>query len=340
MAAGSKLLASGLTAFPIPNGALVATVSAGALTVAVKTAAGNDPSPNDPLYCAIPSASSGGVDSFIITSALTLTVPNGATLGIGAVVSIPFALWLGAVNDSGVVKLVVGFRSIISTNLYGSFLSLWDGQLIAALALGGGGDNSGSAWHAATTILTPSPVRVVGRLEFNSGLVTPGVWDVVPVAKQTSSGVVPGRILQEFSIQDSIVNTTTVLIPWDNTIPQKTEGAAWAASNLTPQSAANWFEFDILLNAAHSVAGEVIVSVFRDAGASAIGCAAAYVPAADEPVQVKLKFRNLAASLSIALFNIRYGPAVAGTMTVNGAAGAGKLNGTLYSNIIIRELAG
>jgi hypothetical protein len=243
-------------------------------------------------------------------------------------------------NNAGVLKLVVALRSYSSTPGVGTIYSLRDGQAVTAKALGGAFDNNGSLLHAGTTWTVPSPIRLLGWLEFNSGLVTPGVWNVAPDVRPAAFGLVPGKILQEYSTQDASFDTTTNLIPWDNTIPQIGEGKAWIAGiGLVPQSAANWFEFDITLNCAHSVASEVVVAVFRDSAADAIGSGVAYVPAANEPAQIKLGFRVLAGSLTGATFDIRYGPSVAGTMTINGAAGAGKLNGTLFSKIILRELA-
>ena len=59
------------------NGQLVVTAAAGALTVAVKTLAGADPSAGSPVVFRIPNAS-GTYDSINVTSALSLVVPIGA----------------------------------------------------------------------------------------------------------------------------------------------------------------------------------------------------------------------------------------------------------------------
>ena len=91
------------------NGQLVVTAAAGALTVAVKTLAGADPSAGSPVVFRIPNAS-GTYDALSVTNPLSLVVPNGAALGVytpGAA----FRLWLVAFNNGGTVVLGIGRMS-------------------------------------------------------------------------------------------------------------------------------------------------------------------------------------------------------------------------------------
>jgi hypothetical protein len=148
-------------------------------------------------------------------------------------------------------------------------------------------------------------------------------------------------VVQEFFSEDASPNSTATLIPWDNTIPQKTEGGSWLSGlPMTPFSAANWFEFDVLLNCAHSVASELICAVFRDTESDAIGCGVSYVATANTPTQIRVRFRVLALSTAARTFAVRFGPSTAGTMFINGASGAQKLNGTLFSSTRISEIWG
>ena len=91
------------------NGQLVVTAAAGALTVAVKTLAGADPSAGSPVVFRIPNAS-GTYDSINVTAALSLVVPSGALLGVNNSAS-AFRLWLVAFNNGGTVVLGIGRMS-------------------------------------------------------------------------------------------------------------------------------------------------------------------------------------------------------------------------------------
>lgn len=327
-------------AFVLSNGKLVATVAANALTIAVKTAAGNDPSASDPVYVAFPNATltSGNYQVRAITAALSVTVSSGSTLGLLAG-SLAFKLWVVLFDDAGTLRLGVCLRSYQG----GVILPLSDGAIASSTAEGAAGGADGTLIYT-TTAVTSKPYRILGYLEWNTGpgLTTPGTWDAAPdVVRLAAIGTRPGAVLQEFGYSDGSAVTTTSIIPSDGTTPQIGEGGSWTSGIvMTPQSAANWFEFDAELNASHSVASELLLTAFRDGAANAIGSGVSYAAVADKLTQIRVKFRILAGSLSARTFSFNYGPAVAGTMTINGSGGVSKLNGTLFSSIAIKEIAG
>ena len=65
------------------NGAVLWSVSGSALTVALKTLAGADPTPNDPIYIVLRSSSAALNTSSILTvsAPLSFTVSSGSTMG-------------------------------------------------------------------------------------------------------------------------------------------------------------------------------------------------------------------------------------------------------------------
>src|SRR5258706_5608075 len=85
------------------NGTLVASVAGNALTISVKTLAGNNPSSSDPVFFLFRDASAGYA---VIeqTAALSISVPSGATLG--TVNGQANRIWVGVFNNSG--KAVLG----------------------------------------------------------------------------------------------------------------------------------------------------------------------------------------------------------------------------------------
>ncbi len=89
------------------NGTIRASVASNALTLAIKTLAGADPSAGDPVWFAFRDATAANGDYSVIetTAALSVTVPAGATLGFSN--ATPGRIWLVAVNNSGTVSLAV-----------------------------------------------------------------------------------------------------------------------------------------------------------------------------------------------------------------------------------------
>ena len=91
------------------NGQLVVTAAAGALTVAVKTLAGADPSAGSPVVFRIPNAS-GTYDAISVTNALSLVVPIRRQ-SRRHTADAAFRLWLVAFNNGGTVVLGIGRMS-------------------------------------------------------------------------------------------------------------------------------------------------------------------------------------------------------------------------------------
>src|SRR5262249_24573919 len=87
------------------NGTIAASVAANALTLSIKTLAGNVPSASDPVWIASRDATvaNGDYSVITVTAALSLTVPATATLGFAN--AAPGRIWLAAVNNGGAVSL-------------------------------------------------------------------------------------------------------------------------------------------------------------------------------------------------------------------------------------------
>lgn len=330
----SKALGQAGTSLALTNGKLVVThnaPSANQLKIEVKTAAGTDPSASDPIYVAFVN-NSGAYSTVAITSALSLTIPNGNT--IGTVSNLAFRIWVLLFNDAGTLRLAVTRR--------------FDGSIVYPLAdfgqetvsseatVGAGNMDSAGVIYSSTAILL-APYRIIGYFE-STGMATAGQWDtaVGNVVLSGPSTPKPGDVLQEKTRIDKTVTTGTTTIPFDDTIPQNTEGVEVVNNTgLAAQSLANAAELEISLNAAYSVAANLTLSVFSTAGASALASSFDYVPAANAPHHMQLKHVKAMESGS---FFWRAGGDAAGTLTVNGTGGARKLGGTLATAAVLREI--
>jgi len=87
------------------NGTLAASVASNSLTIAVKTLAGKDPSPSDPVVVVFRDAAINVGDYVVlsVTSAVSTTILASASLGTANNVS--FRLWIVGFNDWGTLRL-------------------------------------------------------------------------------------------------------------------------------------------------------------------------------------------------------------------------------------------
>lgn len=171
--AGSALASS----IPMINGTVVASVSGNALTLAIKTLAGNDPSASDPVYFIFRDAAAALGDYVVrtVTAALSITVPSGK--GIGTANGVPFAFWLEAIDNAGTVELAV-YNSVVGAASPTQVLCPNEAARISTTAISSG---TSGATHYSTTARTNVPFRMLARLEYTSGLSTAGTWASVPV---------------------------------------------------------------------------------------------------------------------------------------------------------------
>lgn len=178
--------------YQLTNYSFTVSASAGALTIALKDAAGNDPSAGSPVTIGFrgATAASGVYNSRTVTSALSVVVPSGATLGLAAT---PTAggnsVFVYAVDNAGTVSLAVSTAYQDTSGL------------LTVSTLDTSSDDSG----LYGTSLATKPVRLLGRLTWTSA--PNGTW----VAPDTVALVIPGQSL----LPDTTATATSSgLVSW------------------------------------------------------------------------------------------------------------------------------
>ena len=149
------------------------------------------------------------------------------------------------------------------------------------------------------------------------------------------------RIVQIVSTQTGAVATGTTLIPVDDTIPTITEGDEYMTLAITPVSASNRLIIEVILHAAHNVAGNntMMVALFRDAVTAALAVAENDMgTTADREAPISLRHIMTAPSTSAITFRVRAGLELTGTLTFNGQAGGRLFGGVIASSIVIKEI--
>lgn len=174
------------------NGSLATSVATNALTIALKNKAGSDPSGGSSVSTSFRDVNSttGTYTNLSVTSALSLTIPSGTTIGTQDGVQTYIYVYL--FNNSGTVGLGVS-------------LSLLD-EGIAHLIVDISGGSSPSQFYSNTGISSNVPVRLIGRLLIFES--TAGTWAsnsqaIANIPFKISNIVVIG------SSQTSIATTTS-----------------------------------------------------------------------------------------------------------------------------------
>jgi hypothetical protein len=146
-----------------------------------------------------------------------------------------------------------------------------------------------------------------------------------------------GLVAQVVSFEDGAVATGTTLIPFDDTIPQNTEGDQYMTLSITPTNAASTLIIDAILNFSSSATAFCSAALFQDSTANALAAGAA-TPGANQANQIRILHKMTAGTTSSTAFKIRIGASSASTITFNGNASVRRFGGVSASTIVITEI--
>jgi len=142
--------------------------SANDMTIAVKTLADANPSAADPVYLRVRNATEANGDhaELLITGALSVVVPAGATLGFSN--SQKSRVYVGVMSNAGAAELLV-----YHANGAGGILGFEESNRISTTAIGTGSDSASVAY--STSARSNLPWRLVAWCEVTTGA-TAGNW--------------------------------------------------------------------------------------------------------------------------------------------------------------------
>lgn len=202
------LAASGLGAsVSMVNGAIAESHAGSAVTFALKTLAGADPTAGDPVLFVFPDGAGGFVVRTVI-AAMSLVISSGSSLGIGAT-SQAFRIWIGAFDDGGTVRLCAGVFSVPGTSL--QTYPVNEGVPGSSTAEGGAGAADSPGVLYTGTAVTAKFFRLIGYADYETGLASPGAWASSPtrIMQVGPGGPRPGTRLQRKRFNTSTPTTTT-----------------------------------------------------------------------------------------------------------------------------------
>lgn len=316
------------------NGSLAASVGSSALTIALKTAAGADPSAADPVLVAFRNATigTGTVTLLAVTAPLSIVIPSTATMGQTNAVAA--RLWVALINNAGTVELAAKNTQIGN----GKIDPINEGSLISTVALGTGSDSAG-VWYS-TTLRSNVAFRLAGYIE--STQATAGTWATTPSVIQTMAPGVskPGEVIQDVYNFTGTSATGTTVIPSDNTIPQITEGNEYMTQAVTPTSAINTLCIEAVGQFSSNLSNPSFftAALFQNSTANALQASIKRINSVNEIHQQRLFYAMPAGATTAQTFRIRAGGDSAGTTTFNGGGGSGILGGVMNSFMRVTEV--
>lgn len=152
----------------------------------------------------------------------------------------------------------------------------------------------------------------------------------------TADGAVIASQYGEYTTNASLSTT----IPFDDTIPQSTEGTQILAVAITPSATTSKIRIRFNGTASHATSGtSVAVAVFKDSDASAIASDFKIIPGNGFLVALGVEYVDSPATTSAVTYKIRVG-AGSGNMSMNGQVGSRYGGGTMVSSITLEEIKG
>lgn len=170
-----------------------------------------------------------------------------------------------------------------------------------------------------------------GQVLRSSGGTSAPTW-AVPSAQ-------PGWVEQVVNTMSSAVSSGTTQIPYDDTIPQQTEGDQYMSLAITPISSTNKLKIEVVINLANSSSNsQVTAALFQDSTANALAAAMTVMSTSAGGGQIVFTHYMTSGTTSSTTFKVRAGPASAITTTFNGLSATRKFGGVMASSITITEI--
>ena len=176
--------------------------------------------------------------------------------------------------------------------------------------------------------------------------VTPATGTVTNAMIASDAGIATtklgtGAVLQVVNVQDGDLASGTTTTPYDDTIPQNTEGDEYMTLSITPKSNTSKLKIDVVAHGDASAVGKNTVALFKDSDADALAVGyGSNISGVGAPATMgSFSHYMTSGTTSSITFKVRIGNSNSGTFTFNGTAGGRKYGGTFASSITITEIA-
>lgn len=226
---------SGGTAFAanrLSNVGLAVSASAGALTIELKGADGNNPSAGNPVVLDFPNvtATTGTPSTITQTAAASLVLSSGSTLGVTSATA--FRVWFVAFNDAGTLRLGAILCTTCSSTAITQY-PLGGSGIASSTAEGGAGAADNAQTFYTGTAVSSKAYVTLGYAEWGASGLTAGTWTTTNLSALRLYGPgikLPGDPVQVKAVYSASGSSVS------NTTPTNVTGTT---ISLTPTAACN-----------------------------------------------------------------------------------------------------
>lgn len=166
------------------------------------------------------------------------------------------------------------------------------------------------------------------------------IWDDSAGTEKRISTARVGRIVQVVEATPyTTYASTTNQIPFDDTIPQNTEGSEYLTATITPTKSTHRLVIEAVMPLSANAAVTAVVALFQDSTAAALAATAGTIPAADYMLPVVLRHEMAAGTTLATTFKIRAGRGGASnSIILNGTTPERKFGGLSACRLRITEV--
>lgn len=199
--------------------------------------------------------------------------------------------------------------------------------------------------HNATSLILPSGANITTAAGDTAIFASEGSgnWRCLNYSLKTGGALagssVSGSVIQTVNVQYTTAGSSATTIPYDNTIPQISEGAEVTTLAITPASASNKLFIIVTSHVSSTVAtNPAIVSLFQDASANALTSGAHYIPSVSSADTVVITHFMTAGTTSSTTFRLRVGMSSNTVYWNRDDGSATRLGGSFTTSITIMEI--
>jgi hypothetical protein len=165
------------------------------------------------------------------------------------------------------------------------------------------------------------------------------IESVAHAIRQDGLGSYAGAVVKMQGEGYSAVATTTGLIPFDDTIPQITEGGEFMSFEYTPRDAANTLFIEVVVWLSVSIASSnPTAALFKVGQSDALAANTVHQSVSTGRNNIKLMHEMLAGQTTAITFKVRAGNDAAATTSFNGNSGTRVYGATTKSFIRVTEV--
>lgn len=237
-------------------------------------------------------------------------------------------------------KDVSGVTELYWMDSAGNVIQLTSGGKILISSLFISGETRGDLISRGASTWGRLAIGASGKYLRSDG--TDPSWSTIlaaDIASINASALPAGSVTQVVETSSSAVATGTTAMPFDDTIPQNTEGDQFLSLAITPKATANKLLIEVVCYYAFSGQDYIVGAIFQDSTADALAAGVGSYPLNSETGIIVLRHYMTAGTTSATTFKFRLGQANPGqTVTVNGLSGARKLGGVFATRMTITEV--